>query len=280
MYDFAPLYQETKGIRLAMPMSEERSHLRVNLLPHLLETAAYNRNRQNLDLAVFEIGRVFISEEEQLTVLPQEKLGLAGLLTGNWTGEHWSTAVAPVDFYVAKGMVELLLHNLGISEISYKAAETIRGMHPGRTAELWIQDECMGYLGQVHPQLQKKYDIEETYVFQLDLEKLYSYVERMNQYQALPKYPASTRDLSIVVDQQVPAAALQQVIKEQAGELLEQVELFDVYTGDKIGEGKKSMAFSLVYRNPEATLTDVEVNVAHERVVQGLAQLYKAELRA
>ncbi len=280
MYDFAPLYQETKGIPLAMPMSEERSHLRVNLLPHLLETAAYNRNRQNLDLAVFEMGRVFISEEEQLSMLPQEKLGLAGLLTGSWSGEHWSTAVAPVDFYVAKGMVELLLENMGISQVSYKASESIRGMHPGRTAELWIQGECIGYLGQVHPQLQKKYDVEETYVFQLDLEKLFSYVERMSQYKALPKYPASTRDLSIVVDQQVSAAALQQVIEEKAGNLLERVELFDVYTGDKIGEGKKSMAFSLIYRNPEATLTDAEVNEAHDRVVKGLAELYQAELRA
>ncbi|RXT04743.1 phenylalanine--tRNA ligase subunit beta [Ammoniphilus sp. CFH 90114] len=279
MYDFATLYKETKGIPLSMPMSEERSHLRVNLLPHMLETASYNRNRQNLDVAIFEMGRVFISEEERLTVLPEEKLGLAGLLTGNWTGDHWNSSAEKADFYLVKGVVELVLDNLGIQQVSYRQAENLKGMHPGRTAGLYVQDECVGYLGQVHPELQKKYDLDETFVFQIDLEKLYSYVATMNQYKFLPKYPASTRDLSIVVEEGTSAAALQQVIEEQAGAILEKVELFDVYTGEKIGAGKKSMAFSLVYRSAETTLTDQEVNEAHDRVVQGLAKAYKAELR-
>ncbi|MEW9670762.1 phenylalanine--tRNA ligase subunit beta [Ammoniphilus sp. 3BR4] len=280
MYDFASLYKETKGIPLAMPMSEERSHLRVNLLPHLLETAAYNRNRQNLDVAIFELGRVFISEEEKLSVLPQENLGLAGLLTGNWAGEHWASAVERVNYYHVKGLAELLLESFGIRQVHYKQAEDLKGMHPGRTADLYIQDERIGYLGQVHPELQKKYDIEETYVFYLDVEKLFSHVDSIKQYKVLPKYPASTRDLSIVVDKEVASAALQQVIEEQAGDILERVQLFDVYTGEKIGEGMKSMAFSLVYRRAEATLTDQEVNEAHERVVQGLAEQFKAQLRS
>lgn len=280
MYDFASLYKETKGIPLSMPMSEERSHLRVNLLPHLLETAAYNRNRQNHDIAVFELGRVFISEEEKLSVLPQENLGLAGLLTGNWTGEHWASSVERVDFYHIKGVLELLLESFGIQEVQYKQAEALKGMHPGRTADVYIQEERIGYVGQVHPELQKKYDIDETYVFYLDVEKLFSYVESMKQYKLLPKYPASTRDLSIVVDKEVPSADLQKVIEEQAGDILEKVQLFDVYTGEKIGEGMKSMAFSLVYRRAEATLTDQEVNEAQERVVNGLAEQFKAQLRS
>lgn len=280
MYDFASLYRETKGIRLSMPMSEERSLLRVNLLPHLAETAMYNKNRQNHDLAIFEMGRVFITDEESLTQLPEEKLGIAGLITGQWTTNHWAQKVEPVDFYTAKGILELLLENLGLEEAVYQQAEGLKGMHPGRSAEIFIQGERIGFIGQIHPELQKKYDIDESYVFQIDMEKMFVIRKGLSQYKPLPKYPASTRDLAIVVDLDVPAGSLKKVIEEQAGSILESVELFDVFTGEKIGAGKKSLAFALVYRNPEATLTDQEVNAAHERVLQALSAEYGAELRS
>lgn len=280
MYDFASLYRETKGIRLAMPMSEERSLLRVNLLPHLAETATYNKNRQNHDLAIFEMGRVFISDEESLTQLPEEKLGLAGLITGQWTSNHWAQKAEPVDFYTAKGVLELLFENLGLEEVQYQQAEGLKGMHPGRTAEILIRGERIGFVGQIHPELQKKYDIDESYVFQIDMEKMFANRNEMSEYKPLPKYPASTRDLAIVVNADVSAGSLKKVIVEQAGSILESVELFDVFTGEKIGAGKKSLAFALVYRNPEATLTDQEVSAAHERVLQALSTEYGAELRS
>lgn len=281
MYDFASLHQETKGIPLAMPMSEERSHLRVNLLPHLLETAAYNKNHQTHDIAIFELGRVFVSEEaEKLTGLPEEKLTLAGLVTGKLPTDHWLQQPQSVDFYTAKGIVEALFQSMGVSSTVYEQAQGIKGMHPGRTANITVNGNKIGYIGQVHPELQKKYDVDETYVFYLDLEALYGCQEKMSQYQSLPKYPASTRDLSILVNDGVSAAELKALISGEAGPMLEQVELFDVYTGEKIGQGKKSLAFALTYRNPEGTLTDKEVNEIHEKVVNSLAHQYQAELRS
>lgn len=281
MYDFASLYKETKGIPLSMPMSEERSHLRVNLLPHLLETAAYNKNRQTHDIAIFEMGRVFISEEaETLTGLPEEKLALAGLVTGMFPSDHWLQKAEPVDFYTAKGMVELLFHSMGVTNPSYQQVEDMKGMHPGRTANIFVNGKKAGYMGQVHPELQKKYDLDETYVFYLDLESLYASQAKMSQYLQLPKYPASTRDLSVLVSEKVSSADLKALISVEAGPMLETVELFDVYTGEKIEQGKKSLAFALTYRNPEGTLTDKEVNETHEKVVKALADKYHAELRS
>jgi phenylalanyl-tRNA synthetase beta chain len=278
MYDLASPFKETRAIPLSMPMSEEYSHLRVNLLPHLLKTASYNRNRQTHDVAVFEIGRVFLTEEEQLTVLPEEKLCLAGLLTGNWVSGHWLKQDEKIDFYAAKGIIDLILTVSGV-KADYMPNENLKGMHPGRTAEILVNGQSIGFLGQVHPRLQQKYDIAETYVFNLDLEILFAKSNTTSEYQVLPKFPASTRDLSIVVDEQVPASEIERNIVETAGPLLESVTLFDVFTGEKIGKGKRSLAFSLIYRNLETTLTDQEVNAIHDRVVQVLSEKYQAELR-
>ncbi|HJV44408.1 MAG TPA: phenylalanine--tRNA ligase subunit beta [Bacillota bacterium] len=279
LYDFASLSSETKGIPLSMPMSEERSHLRINLLPHLLQTAAYNNNRQNHDVGIFEMGRVFLSEEEQLTKLPNEHLHLAGLISGNWGENHWKSKAESVDFFVLKGVVESLLEDIGVGLVGYRGVQNLKGMHPGRTAEIFRGDDVIGYIGQVHPELQLKYDIKEAYVFNLDLGKLYGYVSEETVYQPLPKYPASSRDLSIVVDDQIDAGEVAATIKELGGQTLESVQLFDLYKGDRIGQNNKSMAFSLVYRNPEATLTDKEVNAVHEKIVEALANRYQAELR-
>ncbi|RKD23818.1 phenylalanine--tRNA ligase subunit beta [Ammoniphilus oxalaticus] len=280
MYDFAPLHEDTEGILLNMPMSEERGRLRVNLLPHLLETTAYNKNRQTHDVAIFEIGRVFISNEAQLTRLPQESLVVAGLMTGDYPTEHWTQQAQPVDFYTIKGTVEVLLEQLGVTGAAYEGTSDLIGMHPGRTASIAVGDVSVGYVGQVHPALQKKYDIDESYVFYLDLEKLYTLRARLGQYQLLPRYPANTRDMSILVDESIPASHIKQLIRAQGGSILENVELFDVYTGDKIAKDKKSLAFALIYRKPEGTLTDEEVNEAHERIVAALATTYQAELRS
>jgi len=169
---------------------------------------------------------------------------------------------------------------MGVTDTAYQQADDIKGMHPGRTASILVNGVRVGYLGQVHPELQKKYDVDETYVFYLDLETMYASQVKMSQYRPLPKYPASTRDLSLLVSEQVSSADLETLITGEAGSILESVELFDVYTGDKIGQGKKSLAFALTYRNSEGTLTDKEVNEAHEKVVKALADKYQAELRS
>ncbi|WCK53747.1 phenylalanine--tRNA ligase subunit beta [Aneurinibacillus sp. Ricciae_BoGa-3] len=276
---FANLYGDTCAIPLAMPMSEERSVLRTNLIPHLLETAAYNINRNQRDIMIFELGNVFLTNEEVLTKLPEEKLTLGGLLTGNQIAEHWLDATQPVDFYLVKGMLDVLLNRLGITGIQYHPVKNLPGMHPGRTAQIVLQGRIAGYVGQVHPETQQSYEVEETYVFQLDAGLLIELATVHPGMVPLPKYPAVSRDIAVVVDREVTAGKLQDTIEKSAGNLLESVRIFDVYIDDRLGANKKSVALSCTYRDPEKTLTDEEVQAAHERVVEALAAECGAELR-
>jgi phenylalanyl-tRNA synthetase beta chain len=278
--DVAGLHRiDAKPISLAMPMSEEHSVLRTSLIPGLLQTIAYNKNRQNHDVAVFELGSVFLTTEEKLTQLPEERLYVAAALTGQWLPQNWMGANQPVDFYLVKGLVDSLLSRLGIVGATYKPASDLAGMHPGRTAEVWVGERRLGYLGQIHPALEKTYDVSETYVFQFGLTELAAAVEDAGYYKPLPKFPAVTRDLALVVDRSVPAAALETAIRQAAGELLESLTLFDVYTGERIAADKKSVAFSLVFRHPERTLQDDEIQQVTAAVVDALKAQTGAELR-
>ncbi|WP_339279754.1 phenylalanine--tRNA ligase subunit beta [Paenibacillus sp. FSL W8-1187] len=280
---FPDLAQDAKPIRLAMPMSEERSVLRTSLLPQLLETAAYNRNRKNHDLALFEIGTVFHTDEETLTRLPQEKHRFALLLTGASRSAAWNRKAEKADFYDAKGVLETIFAALGLSgSVSYEAAAP-SGLHPGRTAAVKLDGErgaeTIGYVGQLHPELQLELGLDDVFVAELELGALYDAADRSIVYRTLPRYPAADRDIAVTVDETVPAAALAAAVREAAGELLESVRVFDVYTGEKLGAGRKSVALALVYRHAERTLTDEEVAAAHAAAVAALEQSFSAELR-
>lgn len=279
---FPGLYPEAKPIPLAMPMSEERSVLRTSLVPHLLETAIYNRHRNEASVAIFEQSNIFITDEEVLQQQPQEIPMLAMLWTGKRQPDHWNTTSESVDFYDLKGVADHLFRYLGIEGVIYQAA-SIRGMHPGRTAELYLEDEQgakrIGVIGQVHPELQQTYDLEDTYVLEIELEGIYQACQFDISYTPSPKYPAISRDIALVVDRHVPVAELERMIVSSAGDLLESVQLFDVYMGEKLGADKKSVALTLVYRHPDRTLTDDEVNQAQDDVISALNQQFDAQLR-
>jgi phenylalanyl-tRNA synthetase beta chain len=277
--EIASLYPEAKPIRVAMPMSQERSVLRTGLLPHLVQTAVYNTHHGNERIAIFELGRVYLSQEENLSRQPEERWELAALWTGKPEQGMWKQAPHPAgDFFRAKGVLEALFARLGVSGVEYREAAP-HGFHPGRTAELFVGDEKIGVLGQLHPRLTSQYDLEDTVVFQLDVAKLLTRVKEEVRYYPIPRYPAVTRDLAVIVNADVPTGELEEGIRESAGELLESVTLFDVFVSEKIGEGKKSVAYSLVYRASDRTLTDEEVNEAHERVVRYLEDVFGASLR-
>ncbi|MCF6092514.1 phenylalanine--tRNA ligase subunit beta [Microaerobacter geothermalis] len=275
------IHGHVRPIPLTMPMSEERSVLRTSLVPHLLESAAYNINRQQQQVALFEMGRVYLAEEETLTKLPDELLHLAGLITGPWVAHHWVASTQTSDFYLIKGMLEELFDQLGVT-VRYQSAVR-EGMHPGRTANIWLEaggkQVMLGYLGQVHPVWEGYYDLDETYVFELNLNQLFSHMKEMGTYTQLPKYPSISRDIAVVVHNSIPAESLEKTIREAAGDLLEQIRLFDVYVGEKIGKGLKSVAFSLIYRHPERTLTDEEVNQLQDKVISSLRVEHGGELR-
>lgn len=280
---FTLLAEGAVPIRVAMPMSEDRSELRTSLVPSLIDAAVYNRNRKNPDLKLFEIGSVFLTEEETLTRLPQERHRIAGLLTGSRTAVQWNVDAEAVDFYDAKGVLESIFELLGVSErIRYEAA-VLDNLHPGRTAKVLLEsgggEETIGYVGQLHPMLQMKEELDDTYVFELALEPLYEHADAGITQQPLPRYPSVERDLAVVVDRSIEAGKLLGAIREAGGDLLESVSVFDVYVDERLGADKKSVAFALVYRHPERTLTDEEAAERHAAVVDRLAAAFGAELR-
>ncbi|MGN8233301.1 phenylalanine--tRNA ligase subunit beta [Priestia flexa] len=265
-------------VRLAMPMSEDRSVLRQSLVPHLLEAIKHNNARQTDSIALYETGSVFLGTEEGQ--LPIEEERVAGAITGLWHSHSWQGEKKAADFYVAKGVVEGLLSALGLdNHIQYKPTNQ-EGMHPGRTAAVVLNGQEAGYVGQLHPVTQKQYGLRETYVFELNLKAIFAAKVEEVRYSAIPRFPSITRDIALVVDKEVLAGELQTAIYEAGGELLKEVAVFDLYDGERMEEGKKSVAFSLRYLDPERTLTDEEVSAAHANVLKVVEEQFKASLRS
>ncbi|TVY07660.1 phenylalanine--tRNA ligase subunit beta [Paenibacillus cremeus] len=280
--EYAGAYTDVKPVALAMPMSEERSVLRTSLIPHLMDVAVYNRNRNTDDVAVFEMGRVFLTGEEALTGLPQEKLLLAALLTGKRSELHWTGKPGQVDFYDLKGIFDGLVSYLGIPGVRFVKAQP-DGFHPGRTAQIEVElngeRKVIGIIGQLHPALQQRKDLADTYVLEVELDALAELADEQFTYQQLPRFPAISRDMALVVGRDVAVGDLLETAKATAGALLESIQVFDIYTGERLGADKKSVAISLVYRTLERTLTDEEVSELHAKVVAALETSFGAELR-
>ncbi|GAK38856.1 phenylalanine--tRNA ligase subunit beta [Paenibacillus urinalis] len=281
---FSALTAGSQSVKLAMPMSEELSVLRTSALPQMLEAAQYNRNRKQESLALFEIGSVFYTEEETLTKQPKEIPVLSLLLSGNRIEKQWNITAEKVDFFDLKGAVESIFAYLGLEgQISY-AANQPKDYHPGRSASIYLkisgeEQVLVGTLGQVHPELQLAYDLGDTYIAELSLEALYDEALPPLVYRELPRFPAVSRDIAVVVEQSVEAGVLMSSIRESAGELLQSVQVFDIYTGEKVGEGKKSIALALTYRHKDHTLTEEEITAVHTKVLTDLSDKTGAELR-
>lgn len=270
--------EQAEPIALSMPMSEDRSHLRTTLIPNLLDVTLYNKNRKSSDIHMFEIGHTFLTEEKELSVLPEEKEVIAGVVTGLWQQHPWQKSKIPVDFYVAKGIVEGLLAKLDIRGAQFKPVH-LKDYHPGRTAVISINEQTLGFVGQIHPQVEKDLELDETYAFEISLEAILQHLPEEINYQTLPKYPGIHLDLAVVVAQEVSADQLLHTIEKAGGPMLKSVQLFDLYEGEHIANDKKSMAFSLLYQDPEKTLTDDEVSTIHEKVVQELENQWQAKRR-
>ncbi|NJP36694.1 phenylalanine--tRNA ligase subunit beta [Alkalicoccus luteus] len=269
--------EEDPRVSVSLPMSEDRSSLRTTLIPHLLEALSHNRNRNLYNVSLFELGSVFHTAETDVTKQPEEKTYLAGAFTGMWETHEWQGEKKPVDFYVVKGVVEGLLAELK-ADVSFEKAER-RGLHPGRTASVIINNRPAGVIGQLHPETAKAFSLAETYVVELDLDALLQAEEKAVRYRPIPRYPAVDRDIALVVDQAVSAAELEGIITESGQPLLDRVHLFDLYEGEHIAPGKKSAAFSLRYLDREKTLTEEDVAAVHGKVLDALEKKAGAQLR-
>ncbi|WP_400194782.1 phenylalanine--tRNA ligase subunit beta [Lysinibacillus telephonicus] len=256
--------------RLLMPMSEDRSTLRQSLIPHLVEAASYNVARKEESVALYEIGSVFLGQTEEK--LPYEEEHIALIVTGKWVDNAWLGEKVNADFFVAKGIVEALFEKLGLSErISYEKA-VVEGLHPGQTANILLDGEKVGIIGGLHPVERKKYDLKEAFVAELNLQAIITASVEELVYKPVPRFPAMTRDIALELDRSKPAGEIVEIIRKAGTKLLKEVKVFDVYEGDKMTAGKKSVAFSLTYFDPERTLTDEEVVNAHEKVLKALAE--------
>ncbi|WP_040207713.1 phenylalanine--tRNA ligase subunit beta [Neobacillus jeddahensis] len=269
--------EKREPIRLAMPMSEERSILRLSIMPQLLEVLKYNSARQNDSLAVYETGAVFLANGKD--VLPSEKEHLAGAITGQWHSHPWQGEKKAVDFFVVKGVLVGLFAKLGLGDRIDYVQTQLEGMHPGRTAEIRLNGENIGFIGQVHPSVQKDLDLKDTYVFELSLKAILEEASAPLQYQAIPRFPAITRDIALVVNREMVSGTLKEIIVNAGAPLLKEADVFDLYEGDRMEAGKKSLAFSLKYLDPERTLTDEEVTKVHGRVLEALKEKADAVLR-
>lgn len=264
-------------VKLSMPMSEERSVLRQSIVPQLLEVLKYNVARQNDTVALYETGTVFLHTEDNQ--LPEEREHVAGALTGLWHSQLWQGEKKALDFFVAKGILEGLFEKLGLtSQITFAAAQ-VDGMHPGRTASISLNGQYIGYVGQVHPTVEQQHDIKETYVFELSLQALLNAEVAPLAYESIPRFPSISRDIALVVDSATVAGDVQAIIIEAGGKLLKEVSIFDLYEGEHMEPGKKSLAFSLKYFDPAKTLTDEEVTKAHTKVLDAVKEKAGAELR-
>lgn len=265
--------------KLMMPMSEERSTLRQSLIPSLVESVAYNVARNNSSVALYEVGSVFLGQNEHGQ--PYEEEHVAAVITGKWLDHAWQGESKQVDFFVLKGVVEALMTKLGLqTRISFVKAD-VDGLHPGRTAHILLDDEMVGLIGGLHPATQKEAGVKDTYVMELNLFALLAAAndKSLLSYTAVPRFPGMSRDIALVMNKDTAAGEVVAAIKQANVKLLQNITVFDVYEGDKMAEGKKSVAFSLTYLDPEHTLKDEEVVAAHNKVLKAIATIEGTEVR-
>ncbi|MBE0447813.1 MAG: phenylalanine--tRNA ligase subunit beta [Actinobacteria bacterium] len=264
-------------VRLMNPLSEGLSVLRTTLLANLLKVLKYNVNRGQYDVQVFEIGHVFWHEEGK--ELPDEETMLGIALTGAWRPDEWYEKGRAIDFFDLKGVIDSVMDEINVTNLSVRQF-THPALHPGRSAELLIGDESIGFFGELHPDAQAAFDMPRAYVAELNFNKLIDKARVEKIFVEIPKYPAISLDIAVLVDESVIHEQLVELIEAEGKPILEQARLFDLYTGKGVPEGKKSMAYSMIFRAPGRTLTDEEALEARERIVNRLSKELGAEIRA
>lgn len=269
----ALLDPEEEGIALANPISTDLAVMRTTLWSGLVKTLEHNQKRQQSRVRIFETGLRFVRRGE---VTEQQPM-LAGMVTGDQLPENWANGRREVDFYDVKGELESLFRLLGV-EVSFVAGQH-PALHPGQTAQLLLKGEPVGWLGSLHPTAQKKLDLNGTVLmFELFLNPVLSgYVPNFKEFS---KFPEVRRDLAIIIGNEISFADVERVVRDNAGERLTALRAFDVYEGEKLGEGKRSLALSLFWQHPERTLNDDEVHGLFNGVISALQEELEATLRS
>lgn len=262
--------KEDNYIKLMNPLGEDYSVMRTTLIPNMLDLLSKNINKGVDSVYAYEIGSIFLPKQLPVVELPEERKVISLGLYGD-----------DVDFYLVKDFVESMLIQLGINDISYIREENNPIFHRGRTANIIVNDEVLGTFGEVHPNVSENYDVDKRlYIGSLDFEKIIELTDLERKYKELPKYPAMVRDIALTLDEEIMVGDIEEVILKHGKDLIENIELFDIYRGDQIEKGKKSVAFSIIYRSYERTLIDDEINNIQELIIKDLESSFDAKLRS
>lgn len=262
---------DTQVVKLLAPLSEDKNTLRHSLSVALHKIYKYNKARSNKDVSIFEIGKSFQKQNEEYS----ETKKLAALMSGEY---YVGMEKKKVDFYVIKGIAEEVLDYLGYNgrySFVKDLNKTPDEMHPGQSAVISVNNDIVGLIGKIHPSAEK----EDVFILEIDLDKLLAKKVGKMKYKEISKFPNIKKDLAVVVDKKVTAQEIGINIKKFAGSLLENYEVFDVYTGEGVAENKKSVAFSLTFGKQDRTLTDEEINAVMDKIIEGLEKKLQAELR-
>jgi phenylalanyl-tRNA synthetase beta chain len=275
-------YKETdrsrRFVRIRNPLTEDMSVMRTGIVYGLIDTMKKNVNVGNFDLKIFEIGKVFIAREDG--ELPVEEERVSALLTGSRYDDLWHFKDVSADFYDLKGCVENLFDELGIYDVQYKSDIKPAFLHPGRSCTIMAGGNEIGILGEIHPDVTRKMDINpRAIVFELDLHMLLNLFSETKEYGDIPKVPSASRDVAFIVATTIESEKILSIALEQKEELLENIGIFDVYVGKGIPEGSKSIAVRFTYRSSSRTLTDSEVSEVHNRIVRSIIDATGALIR-
>jgi phenylalanyl-tRNA synthetase beta chain len=255
------------AIKLMNPLGEDQSIMRTTIIPNMLEVISRNYNMKIDEGKFYELSKIYLSEKLPLEELAEEKETLTIGMYGK------------IDFFDLKGVIENLLEELNIDKYRILSSNN-DSMHPGRTAELLINNKRVGCLGEIHPEVLDKYDIPvRVYIAELDFEEIIKQSTLEVSYRPLPKYPSVDRDIAVVVAEEITAGQVEEIIKNKGGKLVEEVKLFDIYRGSQIQQGYKSMAYSIIYRSDEKTLEEEDISKVHNKIINSLINQVGAALR-
>lgn len=258
-------------VRIANPLGEETSVMRTTSLGSMLEVLSRNFKQRNKSAHLFEIAKIYLPQQSEQ--LPDERNVIS-------LGIYPEAAVSAADFYTLKGYIEELFDKLGVVDVSFSPAKTNPSFHPGRCAEVFVHGKSVGFFGQAHPRVSAAFDLDNGCLLaELDIALILEGAVEAKTYRSLPKYPAVSRDLALILDMDVLAGDVYQIIVKNGGKLIDHVELFDIYTGAQIPAGKKSLAYAITFRAPDRTLTDDEISAVMDKILKALEKQTGAVLR-
>ena len=268
------IFHKGEPVKLAMPLGEERSVTRQSVIGSLLQVINYNQSRNIKDVNLYELSTTY-SQDVELQ-------NLAIACTGEYQGLPFKQISHKADYYLVKGFVETIFEKLGISDARYKLERVESdntSYHPGRSAYIKVGKDIVGVIGNIHPLMEKKYDVKDVYVVELNLTALLNIKTGKVKYQPIPQYPSVTRDIALVMDESVPTFDVCQKIMKSSNRLVKATKIFDVYVGEHIEAGKKSVAINLTFQDEKKTLKEKDINDVMEKILKSVEKEFGAVLR-